>query len=349
MNSSGMIPWAKYRYLLYPIAVVTIYVVWLSYMTLTGSWQLFTQWWPMSLTMVLGSFVAGASAEGGAAVAFPVFTKLLQIPATEARTFGLMIQSLGMTTASLVILTRGVKILPGVIGWVSLGGVFGMVLGSLFIQIPAPYPKILFTFVTAAFGVALVLSRWVLQWQPHNEFPMDSWPRRVLFVGIGMVGGTFAANTGSGIDTLTFIVLTLAFGINEKVSTPTTVIIMGLNSVVGFFMQGVVLHNIGIVWEYWLVCIPIVILGAPLGAWAASKVGRDTIIYLLLGLITLELVTTVLLIPFTSTMLTVTWITVLVCVVWFGAMLAYRHWHVPPAEPATPDGALLTPTEQPAE
>lgn len=332
----------------YPLAILIVYIAWTSYMVLADRWYLFADWWPMSLTMVLGSFVAGASAEGGAAVAFPVFTKVLQIPATEARTFGLMIQAVGMTMASLVIVTRGIKILPGVIGWVSLGGVAGMVLGSLLIPIPPPYPKLLFTFVTAAFGVALILSRWVLRWQPRNHFQLDSGRRRLLFVAIGVVGGIFAANTGSGIDTLTFIVLTLAFGLNEKVSTPTTVIIMGLNSVVGFFVHGVVMQDIGIVWEYWLVCVPIVILGAPLGAYVAGRVGRDAIIYLLLSLITLELVTTIILIPFTPAMIIFTWVTVAVCVVWFAAMLIYRHRYVRPlvhGETASAPAAAQLPVE----
>ncbi len=321
----------KLRNYIYPLALLLIYLTWSSHMWLADRWHIFANWWPMSLTMVLGSFVAGASAEGGAAVAFPVFTKLLQIPAGEARTFGLMIQAVGMTMAGLVIFIRRIKILPGVIGWVSLGGIGGMVVGSLLVPIPLPYPKILFTFVTAAFGVALILSRWVLKWQPHNDFQLDGWLRRLLFAGIGLVGGTFAANTGSGIDTLTFIVLTLAFGINEKVSTPTTVVIMGLNSVVGFFIHGVVLQDIGIVWEYWLACVPIVILGAPLGAYVAGFVSRDAIIYLLLGLITLELITTVILIPFTPAMVTFTWITVVVCAVGFAAMLGYRQHYVTPA------------------
>lgn len=323
----------KVRQWLYPLALVLIYLSWSSYMTLADRWHLFSQWWPMSLTMVLGSFVAGATAEGGAAVAFPVFTKALHIPAPDARTFGLMIQSIGMTTAALVIVTRGIKILPGVVGWVTAGGAVGMLLGSFLAPIPPPYPKLLFTFVTAAFGVALILSRWVLKWQPHEQFPVGSTARRLLLLVIGVIGGTFAANTGSAIDTLTFMVLTLAFGVNEKVSTPTTVVIMGLISVVGFFTHGVLLRDIGIVWEYWLVCVPIVCLGAPLGAYVAGRVSRDAIIYLLLGLITLELVTTVILIPFTPAMLTFTWVTVTVCVVWFAAMLIYRQRYVTPAEP----------------
>lgn len=315
---------------IYPLVLLLIYLLWTSYMLLANRWHIFAEWWPMSVTMVLGSFVAGASAEGGAAVAFPVFTKLLQIPAGEARTFGLMIQAVGMTMAGLVILIRRIKILPGVVGWVSLSGIVGMVIGSLFVQIPLPYPKILFTFVTAAFGVALVLSRWVINWQPHNDFQLTSWSRWLIFATIGMIGGTFAANTGSGIDTLTFIVLTLAFGVNEKVSTPTTVVIMGLNSVVGFFVHGLVLQDIGIVWEYWLVCVPIVILGAPLGAYVAGKVSRDAIIYLLLSLIAVELLTTIILIPFTPAMINFTWVTVILCALWFASMLIYRHRFVKP-------------------
>jgi uncharacterized protein len=323
-----MIRLNNWRRWLYPVALLLIYLCWTSYMVIADRWSLFAEWWPMSLTMVLGSMVAGATAEGGAAVAFPVFTKVLQIPATEARTFGLMIQSVGMTMAGVVILTRRVKILPGVIGWVSLGGVLGMVVGTFLIPIPPPYPKILFTFITAAFGVALMISRWGLNWNPEDQFLTQTTGRRLLCILMGIVGGIFAANTGSGIDTLTFIVLTLAFGINEKVSTPSTVIIMGINSVVGFFLHGIVAQDIGIVWNYWLVCIPVVILGAPLGAWIASRVNRDVIITLLLVLITIELVTTIWLIPFTSGMVRFAGVTVFICIVWFTAMLLYRYRHL---------------------
>jgi len=297
-------------------------------MVLADQWSIFAEWWPMSLTMALGSIVAGATAEGGAAVAFPVFTKVLHIPAMEARTFGLMIQAVGMTMAGMVIIIRKVKILTNVIGWVSLGGIFGMVIGTLFIPIPAPYPKILFTFVTTAFGVALIISRWGLNWNPVETLSLQGIDRRLLFVTIGFIGSIFAANTGSGIDTLTFIFLTLAFGVNEKVSTPTTVIIMGLNSIVGFFVHAVVVQDIGIVWNYWLVCIPIVILGAPLGAWIASKISRDAIIIFLLSLITIELVTTIWLIPFTPAITRIVGFTMVICLIWFTGMLLYRYRHM---------------------
>lgn len=315
---------------LYPALLVVIYISWLSYMFLANRWALFQEYWPVSLTMTLGSFVAGATAEGGAAVAFPVFTKALHIPSSDARTFGLMIQAVGMTMAGVMIYVQRVKILPQVIGWVSLGGIFGQLIGTYLFTIPNPYPKILFTFVATAFGVAMIISRWLIQWSPLDKLPGWDNRYRALFLLVGVFGGSFAAQTGSGIDMLTFIVLTLTFGINEKISTPTTVVIMGLNSVVGFFLHGVVSQDIGIAWNYWLVAVPIVILGAPFGAYFASKVNRDGIIKFLLFLIGLELVTTLWLIPFSSlAQVLVTATAVALCALLFWAMLAYRKKHVP--------------------
>lgn len=309
----------------YPLALAIVYLVWLTYMLLTDSWGLFAEHWPVSVTMSLGSFVAGATAEGGAAVAFPVFTKVLSIAPTTAATFGLLIQSVGMTMAAVVIVARRVPILPRIILWVSLGGVAGQLVGTYLISLASPYSKILFTFVATVFGVALVISRWVLKWQPYKTLPRWTDKSRMVFLAVGLFGGIFAANTGSGIDMLTFIVLTLASGIDEKVSTPTTVVIMGINSVVGAFLHGVVNQDIGIAGEYWLVAIPIVVFGAPLGAYVASKAHRDHIIWFLLLLITIELVSTIILVPFSSTAITVTAIAVVVCGIWFWAMLHYRH------------------------
>ena len=308
----------------YPTLLAVVYMAWLAYMQGAGRWDVFHQHWPVSVTMTVGSFIAGATAEGGAAVAFPVFTKLLHIPSPEARTFGLMIQAVGMTMASVVILTRRIKILPRVIVWVSLGGVLGQVIGTYLVTIPAPYPRILFTFVSSAFGAAMALSRWHLNAAPRVRLPSWGGRYRLLFLVIGVLGGSFAAQTGSGIDMATFIVLTLAFGVSEKVGTPTTVVIMGLNSVVGFFLHGVVSRDIGVVWDYWLAAVPIVVLGAPLGAVVAARMKRDTIIRFLLFLIALELVTTLWLVPFSRTSIAITGLAVVLSAIAFAGMLRYR-------------------------
>ena len=315
----------------YPVALAAVLVTWTLYMAISNSWHLFGEFWSATLTMTLGSFVAGATAEGGAAIAFPVFTKVLHIEPETARTFGLMIQSVGMTMAALVIWVRRIPVLWRVIAWASMGGVFGQIIGGYWIAIGSPNSKILFTFVASVFGAAVVVSRWGFKLPTIDQLPTWRANDRVFYSFIGVVGGVFAANTGSGIDMVTFIVLTLAIGINEKVSTPTTVVIMGINSVVGFAVQGMLLDGVGAAMDYWLVAIPVVVFGAPLGAYAASKATRDHIIILLVSLITLELVTTLLLVPFSPAAIRLAVLAVTVSIIWFLGMLTYRVRHIVPA------------------
>ncbi len=49
----------------------------------------------MSITMIVGSAIGGATSEGGGAVAFPVMTLALHIAPSIARDFSMMVQSCG--------------------------------------------------------------------------------------------------------------------------------------------------------------------------------------------------------------------------------------------------------------
>jgi hypothetical protein len=153
----------------------------------------------------------------------------------------------------------------------------------------------------------------------------------------------FAANTGSGIDMLTFVVLTLAIGINEKVSTPTTVVIMAINSVIGASLHVFVLQDVGIAFEYWLVAVPVVVFGAPLGAYAASRATRDHIIVLLISLIGIELVSTLILVPFSPSGWVLMVVAVALSLAWFSAMLRYRVTHIAPLVNSPPDSRPRAP------
>jgi uncharacterized protein len=198
--------------------------------------------------------------------------------------------------------------------------------GTFLIVMPDPYPRILFTSVAGLFGGAMFISRWILRWKPRTT--LRGWTKgnrnKVRFFLLGIAGGWFAAHTGSGIDMLTFIALTLAFGINEKISTPTTVVIMALNSMIGFLLRAVVVQEIGVMWDYWLAAVPVVIVGAPLGAIIGSKVKRDHIILFLLFLITLEVVTTIWLVPISIQEMVVTSVILCLFALWFRSLLRFR-------------------------
>lgn len=318
-------PLFRPRRWVYPLVAALLLVVWAGYMSAAGRWGLYRQNWPMALTMAGGSFVAGATPMGGAAVSFPVFTKLLHIPADEARTFGLMIQSVGMVMASLFILTRGIRFLPQVVLWASLGGFTGMLLGTYVVVLPDPYPRVLFSLGVASYAVAQVISRWVMKTPPRASLPSGRPTVRLALLVVGIGGGFFAAHTGSGVDMMTFILITLAFAIDEKIGTPTSVLIMALNSAFGFSLHALVSRDIGIVWEYWLVAAPVVAFGAPLGAFFASRVPRDVLILFTLALIAVEFLTTLVLVPFTPPMVLVAVLVVALCALSFWGMLLYRR------------------------
>ena len=79
--------------------------------------------------MLAGSFLAGSSPEGGGAVAFPVFTKALDVPTSVARSFGLCIQAVGMTMATVAIVLNRRRFYPGLAVVASVAGIGGFVVG----------------------------------------------------------------------------------------------------------------------------------------------------------------------------------------------------------------------------
>ncbi len=99
--------------------------------------------------------------------------------------------------------------------------------------------------------------------------------KAIVLLATGFIGGIFSSIAGSGIDICSFAVLTLLFRVSEKTATPTSVVLMAINTLVGFlyrqFGQGGVEHD---AWGFFLVCAPIVCFGAPLGSVVGSMVHR---------------------------------------------------------------------------
>lgn len=252
--------------------------------------------------MVFGSFIAGATSEGGGAVAFPVFTKALHIAPLDAKIFSLAIQSVGMTAATLTIIVMQVPVAWRAIAWCSLGGVGGVMLSSLLVA-PLLQPallKMLFTAMIVSFALTLT----ILNWRPRNYnsvLPVCTWRERTMLVASGVVGGVMTGLVGNGIDIICFSVLVLLFRLAEKVATPTSVVLMAFNSLAGFLLH---LFFIGgfneRVEQYWLAAVPVVVVGAPLGAYFCTKLNNRTIAGILIGLIVVELISSLCLIPLTD-------------------------------------------------
>ena len=321
-------------------------------------------WWPVMLlphnkldivqeysfatvTMVFGSIVAGMTSEGGAAIAFPVFTLAFSVPPTVARDFSFMIQSVGMTAASFSIFIMGVHIDWSALVYATLGGIVGIILGLEYIA-PAMDPvtkKLAFVSVWFAFAFSLFLlnrnhDRPTFRNVPtykcnnnnnnedkdcetrtttttstttagvtaiatnvkkflHTRVPspepsgLQLWPAIVLFL-TGIFGGMNSAISGSGLDICSFAILTLLFRVNERTATPTSVVLMAGNTLVGFLYRQFGSSPEGpiasLAWNLFAASAFVVPFGAPLGTVLGARLHRITIACLLYALDTIQLI-----------------------------------------------------------
>ncbi|HEX5023710.1 MAG TPA: sulfite exporter TauE/SafE family protein [Agriterribacter sp.] len=284
---------AKRVFLLFGLPVIIVYITWLIYMTVSYNWHLFAHYFYMTVTMVLGSFVAGASSEGGGAIAFPVMTLVFKIHPAEARNFSLAIQSVGMTAASLWIIAQKVKIERSYLRLCFIGGTIGLIAGTYFIvplTTPA-YSKMLFVSFWLSFGIALYVVNYYRRRLIRTTLPALTGYQQAELVGIGFTGGILSAILGSGIDICTFAFITMKYNLSEKVATPTSVLLMASNAITGFLLHRLVINDIQpVVYNYWLVSIPVVMMGAPLGAFVVSRAKRLHIVNFLCTVIVVQFV-----------------------------------------------------------
>ncbi|PFX18919.1 hypothetical protein AWC38_SpisGene16693 [Stylophora pistillata] len=217
--------------------------------------------------------VLGMTSEGGGTVAFPIMTLAFSIAPEVARDFSLMIQSCGMTAAAFTILWMHVQLEWHSITLCSIGGIFGMIIGLEFIdpQLTPAQKKMGFVCVWFAFAFALFLLNRYHKRKTYTTIPEFKLWKLIVLLLTGLIGGIFSAIAGSGVDICSFSVLTLLFRVSEKTATPTSVVLMAGNTAVGFYWRQVIQQAVSAEAYYYLaVCVPIVVLGAPVG----SVIGR---------------------------------------------------------------------------
>ena len=246
----------------------------------------------MMLVMVVGSFFAGVSAAGGGAIAFPAMTLLLGASPGEARDFSMLIQSVGMTAASILIIWRRIPIDFRTISKAFSGGLLGLFLGNYYI-LPLLSPregKLAFATVWFSFAIALYFTDSTSKYHRREEIPPGGPKRDLALVFTGAIGGLLTACFGSGADLAIFSFIVLYFGVCEKVATPTSVVLMALLSLSGSIAR---FHSLAIpppTLERWMACIPVVLVGAPLGALVCSQLSRKRVIQGLIAILTLQFI-----------------------------------------------------------
>jgi uncharacterized membrane protein YfcA len=289
-------PWSLLR-----VQLPIVAVVWLAWAVFGGARavEALHRNWAVTVTMVFGSLVGGGTSEGGGAVAFPVFTKILAIPAGDARIFTYLIQSVGMTAASLCILAMRVPVERRVVLLGGGTGVLGVVFGATVLapHLPLPTVRLYFTVLLTSLAIALVIKN-RRRGRLHLRVPVFGAREVAIVAAAGFGGGIVSGLVGVGENTIMFIVLVLLFRVSEKIATPTTVLMMTIVSIAAALTHAVLLRDVSpAVVGYWLAAVPVVCVFAPIGALICAYMSRESIWRLLVALIGVEFLSTLVLVP----------------------------------------------------
>lgn len=316
------------------IAIFGLYVVVAAVFAIFFGHDIVDAWvfpdWLIAPIMAFGSFVAGSTFLGGGAVAFPALTKILSVDPITAKSFSLAIQAVGMSAASLYIISR-VRNLPfGFMALYLAGAAAGFFVSFAFIEanVPAVDLRIAFTLFLLCFLVVYLFTR-----HSHNvsvETHLEN-TYRDIFITLfgGVLGGLIAGLLGSGADLVGFCLLALYFRIEIIRATQISVILMAASSIIGLTLKFLFFGGVEQqVFDLWVVAAPVVLFGAPLGAAMCRRIPPNLLLGFICLIVMAEVVSTILLVPFDNDRLAIYGLAIvisLVVLLFVGYLATHKH------------------------
>ena len=276
-------------------AYITVFLVaWVVLLTRFGYTRTVAEHWPIAVVMVLGSLVAGSTPMGGGTVAFPILALGFGQPVASARNFALIVQALGMTSASLFMIGRGTKLPVWLLMGSTAGAAIGFAVGMFCIEpfIDGNLVKLLFSCIWMSFGL-LTLAKNREICGLHGKGPGDSPRAAPIGLAAGLIGGSIAGIIGVGVEMAIYTAMVLVYRADLKIAIPTAVAAAALASLEGAALHVFYLRDIEPATFYdWLAAGPIVIFGAPAGAFLMTMVPRIRVLYAVSALCLLQFVWT---------------------------------------------------------
>lgn len=292
--------------------VAAFLTVWVTLVATNNWWDRVADHWPIAVAMTLGSYVAGSTPMGGGTIGFPILVLLFDQPAEFGRQFSFLIQSIGMTSASIYILCARRPLAWGVLPWAAGASAVSLVATHylIFPHVPATAVKLTFACIWGGFGMlTLVKLRSMLA--HHHPPTLGRRADAGLGLAAGLIGGVATGLTGVGVDMVIYTALVLIMRSDLRPAIATSVVLMAFNSLIGTALtvaDGDVSHE---VFSNWLAAAPVVLFGAPLGAWVVARVRRGPTLLFVAALCVLQLVWTLSRVEATGRILALTALAVL--------------------------------------
>jgi len=273
------------KLVIWPVWACAVLISWL-YLILTGpGFALYDTHWLYAVMMIFGSAIAGFTPEGGGAVAFPILSLYFKITPMAARDFSLAIQSIGMVSAAIWILTRKGHSLS-TFKWIPFYALINfagfIVMSSMYHLVAFKTVQMLFVSLALSFIIAYLVTR---NASDQDRVDIDSRERLLSFTVWSFIGGCASAMFGTGSDMLIYIALTCYYSMKEKISTDISIVLMAVVTVFGIAYRGLVLDAIQPeVYYMWLAAMPVVLFFAPFGNILLGWVKKETMLWTVLAM-----------------------------------------------------------------
>lgn len=231
--------------------------------------------WPIAVAMAVGSYVAGSTPMGGGTVGFPILVLLFGEPVGLGRNFSFLIQSVGMTSATILILCGRLPLAVRPLLWsMAIGAVVVPVASRTIVpMLSDSVVKLVFAVIWAGFGImTLVKLRQILT--PPPRIARSAGFDASAGIAAGLIGGLAASATGVGIDMVLYCILVLLYRADLRTAVATSVVVMAFTSLVGALNAATLGQIDAPVLSKWVAAAPIVLLGAPLGVLMMRLIPR---------------------------------------------------------------------------
>jgi len=257
----------------YPAAL--FYPIWLfSLARMDRADTAFAENWPLAVCMVFGSMIAGATPLGGGVVAFPISVLILKLSPSQSRDISILLQSVGMSAASFLLLTtRPGQVDRDLVMSFLMFGTIGCIIGFS-IDVAPRIATFTYTTIVLHFSIFLKLRDFRVTSPSRTQSSparRNSWLALCALATCAILGGILSATIGSGIDMAVMVYGTICNTMMHEYDTLTLV----SSSVVAMASISVVCTIIRFTYEptfdrrtidAWFATVWIVILGAPVGS-----------------------------------------------------------------------------------
>ena len=247
--------------------LVGFFALWGCALWRSEQWGDVAQHWVLALLVGVRSLLGAFAPIGSGAAGLPWLLATGDNSLDAARTWGLSVQIVGMTSAITLILCRRLTVDWPMVRSGVWGCLFGTPLGLRYFAplVPRTWAIVLYCAVWCAFGLTLLQWGRVIAERPDQRVPPGTKLTKFAFLAGWLGGGCFGSVLGGGAAIPFYVVMVLLRRTSLRTAMTSCAMLMGFNAFLSLAFLSVVGGLEPAALGRWLATAPVVCVGVPLG------------------------------------------------------------------------------------